>query len=190
MSFVSRLSHWVWVQFLFGVLAVVMPQLASTQTTFVPAPCLPLDQKLLQPEVLAARRDIVTANTISPTQLTVPSFWWLKKQIDEDKEFGNKFIVNWIAYKDKNQGKSHVDIVVNRQLWTILDSIGRYRFVNKFGTVARDYKYDVRVFNQQGTPLAIYNCDYSTSPVKCNLRGCGDFSQDSLGIPRAPLGSP
>lgn len=174
-------------QLLLSVLAILMPLLVVAPVVSAPDPCLePLDKKLLQPEVLIARGDIVTANTISSTQLTLPSFWWIRKQIDEDKEFGNKFIVNWIAYKDENQ----VDIVVNRQLWTILDSIGRYRFVNKFGTVARDYKYDVRVFNQQGTPLALYNCDYSTSPVTCKLRGCGAFSQDSLGIPRPPLGSP
>jgi hypothetical protein len=172
---------------LLSVLAILIPPLVAAPVTSAPDPCPdPLNTKLLQPDVLIAQRNLVTVNTISPTDLTTPSFWWVKKQIDQDREFGNKFIINWIADQDKKQ----VDVVVNRQLWTILDYIGRYRFVNKFGTVARDYKYDVRIFNQQGAPLATYNCNYSTNPANCQIKRCEAFGQDSLGIPRAPLESP
>jgi hypothetical protein len=112
----------------------------------------------------------------------------MKKQFDEDKDFGSKFIFNWIAYQDEKR----VDLVVNRQVWTLLDYIGRYRFVNKLGTVARGYNYDVRVFNQQAELLATYTCtrtktapNYSEASPPCEMRRFAAFGRDSLQVPRA-----
>ncbi|HEY9635466.1 MAG TPA: hypothetical protein V6D14_18830 [Coleofasciculaceae cyanobacterium] len=185
MRFASTLSQQVWILLLvLGIFAAVIPKLASAQTPSAQTPSAPeppLETKLLEPNAALARRNVVTANTISPTQLTTPSFWWIKKQFDDDKEFGNKFIVNWIAYQDEKR----VDLVVNRQIWTILDYIGRYRFVNKFGTAARDFNYDVRVFNQQGSLLATYTCNYSTTPPDCEFKRFEAFGRDSLAVPRS-----
>ena len=58
---------------------------------------------------------------------------------------------------------------MNQELWTLLDYIGRYRFVNDFGTVARDYQYNLRVFNQQQECLGTYTCNYSTTPPQCKI---------------------
>jgi hypothetical protein len=185
MSFASRLSQSISVSLLLSSVTMLMPQLASAQQPLAPAPSLePLEIKLLQPDTSRAQRNIVTANSISPIELATPSLWWVKQQFDEDKEFGSKFIVNWIAYQDKQR----VDLVVNRQLWTLLDYIGRYRFVNQFGTVARDYKYDVRVFNQQAALLATYTCDHSKNSPPCEFRRFEAFGRDSLQVPRKPLG--
>ena len=75
-------------------------------------------------------------------------------------------------------------MVVNAQLWTLLDYLERYRFVNKFGTVARDYQYNVRVFNQQGERLATYTCNYTLELPVCELEVVASFGQDSLSVPR------
>jgi hypothetical protein len=180
MSFASRLSQRIPMSLLIvGVLLSLIPQLASAQTLLAPTPSLePLDIKLLESDTLPAGQDIVTANTISQTGITNPSLWWAKEQFNE---VGGKLINNWIAYQDKKR----VDLIVNSQPWTLLDYLGRYRFVNKFGTVARDYAYNVRVFNPQGTILASYTCDYSKTPSDCGIIIFNSFGQDSLPVPRS-----
>ncbi|HAZ46361.1 MAG TPA: hypothetical protein DDW76_02155 [Cyanobacteria bacterium UBA11369] len=102
---------------------------------------------------------VLTANTISQTGLTRPSLWWA------DEQFGNKLINNWCAYPAERR----IDLIVNRQIWSLLTYLERYAFVNHFGTVARDFQYNLRVFNQQNSPLATYTCNFSTTPINCKL---------------------
>ena len=99
MSFASRLSQQVPLPLLLlSVLAILMPQLASAQTASAPTPSLePLETKLLEQNAPLTGRDIITANTISQTGITTPSFWWAEQQFDE---FGGKLLSNWIAYQD------------------------------------------------------------------------------------------
>ncbi len=185
MSVASTLSKRIPVQFLFLIsLVIFIPQLASAQPSSSPEPSLePLETELLKPDASFARPDIITANTLSPTDITTPSFWWAKEQFDE---FDGKLINNWIAYQDKKR----LDLVVNSQLWSLLDYMGRYRFVNKFGTAARyNYQYDVRVFNQQAVLEATYTCNYTSTVPDCAIRIFNSFGQDSLPVPRKPLGS-
>ncbi len=180
-SFASKLSQQVPVMLsLLGFLAVLMPQLASAQTSSVPTPAPDLlDTELLKPDVKLAGRDIITANTISQTGITTPSLWWAKEQ------FGGKLINNWIAYQDKKR----VDLIVNSQLWTLLDYIERYGFIHKLGTVARDYHYNLRVFNQQAAPVGSYTCNYSTTQPDCSIQILDTFGQDNLPVRQTPLGS-
>jgi hypothetical protein len=125
-----------------------------------PANCPPLEQEVNSPPPSTPTPGSVrTADTISQTGLTPPSLWWANEQ------FGDKLLDNWCAYPDQRR----VDLVVNRQIWSLLTYLERYEFVNHFGTVARDFNYNLRVFNQQKTLLATYTCDYSTTPARCNL---------------------
>ncbi|MEG4445709.1 hypothetical protein QUB47_28095 [Microcoleus sp. AT9_B5] len=45
----------------------------------------------------------------------------------------------------------------------------RYQFVNRFGTVASEYGYNVRVCNRQGTALAVYSCKGDRLMCKIDL---------------------
>ncbi|HEY9607921.1 hypothetical protein [Allocoleopsis sp.] len=174
-NFVSKLSQQVSRVFLgLSVLAILMPQLTWAQTSLIPAPSFePLDTKLLEQKTRPPQSDWVTASTISPTSLTNPSLWWAEEQFNE---FDGKLIENWIAYQDKKR----VDLVVNRQLWTLLDYLGRYSFLSKYGTAARDYQYNVRVFNDRSALLATYTCNYSTTLPDCQLKVFDSFGRDSL----------
>jgi hypothetical protein len=174
-SFVSKLSKQVsGTLLLLSFFTTLVPQLTLAQVASAPTPSLePLEIKLLSQTAPPSGGDWVTANTISPTDLANPSLWWAKDQFNE---FDNKLIQNWIAYRDKKR----VDLVVNRQLWTLLDYLGRYSFLNKFGTVARDFKYDVRVFNERASLLATYTCNYSASLPNCQLKVFDSFGRDSL----------
>lgn len=167
---------------LLSALVSSIPQLVWAQQPSKPtASGEPLDTELLKPDSPHNGRDIVTANTISPTGLSVPSLWWAKEQFNE---VGGKLINNWIAYQDEKR----IDIVVNRQPWTLLDYLGKYRFINKFGAVARDYKYNVRIFNQQGELLATYTCNYIQSPAACEIKIIDPFGRTSLPVTRPSLG--
>lgn len=113
-------------------------------------------------EIRTSSINVVTENTVSPDGLTTPSFWWARKQFDP---FNGKLLSSWRAYPEKRQ----VDFFVNRQLWAILDYVGRYKLVNQLGTVAREYKYNLRMFNQQQECLAVYKCDYTSSNPQCQI---------------------
>jgi len=107
--------------------------------------------------------DIVKNTDISANGLTIPSLWWAKEQFDP---FNGKLIQSWVA----NHQTATIDLIVNRQLWTILDYMARYRLVNQIGTVAREYQYNLRILNQQQTCLALYQCDFSQSPYQCEIK--------------------
>ncbi len=85
---------------------------------------------------------------LSQTAKSVPSLWLAQKQ------FGGKLLDRWFI----DPGNTWVIIIVNRQLWSLLDYMERYQFVNRFGTVASEYGYNLRVCNRQGTALAVYSC--------------------------------
>lgn len=177
MSFTSKWSQPVLgIALLLSSLTILGSQLASAQKPSVPAASLePLDSKLLELTALPPDCNCVNANTISPTDLTQPSLWWAE---DQFKKLNGKLIQNWIAYRDKNR----VDVVVNRQLWTMLNYLERYSFVSRYGGVARDYQFNVRVFNERAALLATYTCNYSTTPAACDLKIFDSFGRDSLPV--------
>jgi len=143
---------------------------ASAQTIETDAPAKPgltlqpdlepLDLEALIPENTPAF--VVTANKISLTQLTVPSLWWLRDQLADQETYGNNLLENWLAYPPSGSSPGRVDLVVNRQLWSLLDYLDRYAFIHRFGKTARDYGYNVRVFDGQATRLGASTCDFST----------------------------
>lgn len=144
---------------------LLLPNLSLAETAAIPAPSdAPLEIELLvQNSPLLAERKVLTSNTIAAKGLTIPSLWWT------DEQFGGKLLQDWLAYQ--NEGR--VDLVVNRQLWTLLDYIGRYRFTNNFGTVAREYGYNSRIFNQQGILLASYTCNFQMAECKIAIESAG-----------------
>jgi hypothetical protein len=160
------------------ILSLLIPQLtlAKTNSSFSSASCSEIkDQDLLSNDKTKLTEEpLVTEQTISSQGLTVPSLWWAKEQFDP---FKGRLIINWFAYPQLKQ----IDLFVNWQLWTILDYLQRYRLIDKIGTVAREYGYALRVFNQQKQCLATYKYNSYTNPPKWEI----DFPQsdeDSLQI--------
>lgn len=135
---------------------------------------LPLAFSLLSPQLLLAQgvpvrtpisrqsgcQNAIAEDSISQINLSNPSFWWASER------FGGQVLDTWFACRDERR----LDLVVDRQIWTLLDYLERYEFVNHFGQVARGYGYNLRVVNQQQTVLATYTCDFRVTPASCNLR--------------------
>ena len=119
---------------------------------------------------------VITANTINQAQLSVPSLWWAKEKSE------NKLLDNWIVYPASDKEPKRIDLIVNQQIWSLLDYLERYHFVNDLGTIARNHGYNVRVFNYQEERLATYTCNFATSPASCNINMT---SQNQIGLPRS-----
>ncbi len=156
----------------FGVIPATPALSQSTEATSPP----PANNERLQPDPssfdLAAFRasttakinpgncaddtDIITEKMICQLRLTIPSLWWTKTQ----QPLGNKLLEGWLAYPGNADSSRRVDVVVNPQLWGILDYLNRYEMLNRFGTVTADYGYNLRVFDPQGRALGAYTCDF------------------------------
>lgn len=121
-----------------------------------------LDPAYLNPSTQEelAQQGIITSTTISQASLTIPSLWWRRDQF-RDK----KLLQNWLAFPEKKR----IDLLVNRQLWSQMDYLDRYSFVNHFGTTARYYGYELRVFDRQPKCLALYNCSLQEATYECNV---------------------
>ncbi len=149
----------------------IQPSL-SESSTIPTASDAPLELDLLT----HPKGSVITANTISQKKLTVPSLWWAKENSE------NKLLDNWIAYPATDNQSARVDLVVNQQIWSLLDYLERYDFVNRLGNVARNYGYNIRVFNYQQERLATYTCNFNTSPEFCRIEL---NSQNQLGLRRS-----
>jgi hypothetical protein len=119
---------------------------------------------------------VITANTINQGEITVPSLWWAQENSE------NKLLDNWIAYPASNNQPARVDLVVNQQIWSLLDYLERYNFVNRLGSVARNYGYNIRVFNYQQDRLATYTCIFNANPALCRIEIA---SQNQFGLGRS-----
>ena len=117
---------------------------------------------------------VANERTSSFAGITLPSLWWAIQQFDP---FEGRLINNWLAYPESKQ----INLTVNWQLWTLLDYLGRYRFVNQFGTVARKYGYELHIFNHQKQCLASYQYNLESSPPKWEIN-LEQSEQDSLQI--------
>ncbi|WP_138503154.1 hypothetical protein [Nostoc sp. PA-18-2419] len=141
------------------------------QTLPIPSP----SSAPLELDLLTNPKDyVITANTINPTQLTVPSFWWAQQNSEE------KLLDNWIAYPAFAKEPARVDLIVNQQIWSLLDYVQRYDFVNRLGSTGRNFGYNVRVFNYQKESLATYTCNFSISPALCSIQ-MGNQNKIGLG---------
>lgn len=97
---------------------------------------------------------VTSANAPSQGGLTVPSLWWTADQ------FGG-ILENWLAYPAQGSTPGQIELVVRQEAWTLLGYIERYAFINHFGTVARDYGYNLQVLDREKDLLASYTCDFS-----------------------------
>lgn len=104
--------------------------------------------------------NIISAMTPSLTEMTIPSLWWAVEQFDP---LDGKLVTNWEA----NKTTQVIHLIVNNRFWRTLDYIDRYSFINRFGTVARDYNYNLKVLSQQKDCLGVYQCNWTETLPNC-----------------------
>jgi hypothetical protein len=121
-----------------------------------------LETHLLDQKINPLKEGVIRSDTISQTELAIPSLWWAKERFDP---FQGKLVNNWLAYPNQKR----IDLIVNRQQWSLMNYLDRYSFINNFGMIARDYNYSLRVFNQDQICLAIYRFNSQVKPHRWEL---------------------
>ena len=125
---------------------------------------LPSDAPLQLDLLTQSKDNIITAKTIDPQKLTVPSLWWAKENSEK------QLLDNWIVYPPSQTEPHRADLIVNQEIWGLLDYFGKYVFVNRLGSLASKFGYNIRIFNYQKEALATYTCNFSQSPASCRLQ--------------------
>ena len=140
--------------------------------------------------------------------LAQPSLWLNRDLFASRAKFSSKLFENWLVCPSTNSDRGRIDLVVNGQLWGLLDYFERYELLQQFGNGSdqpdQRFKsgYNLRVFTRQAQiqgqgqkPLATYTClpTDRSSPVLSSQaqpsRNCRIQIQDAnngLGV-RAPL---
>jgi hypothetical protein len=119
---------------------------------------------------------------IKAAGVTIPSLWWTRDQLVAKPYFNPKLIEGWLVCDAGIQDQSarvcklapqrpgRVDILVNSQLWSVLDYLNRYEFLNRLGTAASECGYNIYVFNTEAKLLSDYTCAFPDRPDQCKLR--------------------
>lgn len=111
--------------------------------------------------------DTITSRTPSPIFMSIPSLWWVAEQIATFEKYGPKLIQDWIAYPIRDGQSGRVDLLVNRQLWSLLDYLQRYELVSRFSAIARSYGYNTHVYdNPDRAPVASYTCNFTRATIR------------------------
>lgn len=175
---------------------IVQPLLAQSPALSNLEPTIePLDSELVEqqqeslptltPGACRVGADVITSNSICQSSITIPSLWWLEEQY---RQLNGKLVNTWLAYPDASGPSRRVDLVVNQQVWSLLDYLERYKFTDWFGATARDYGFNTRVFNSQGRLLASYTCAFTPNSSTTQVLPACRLFVDSLG--KTGLGRP
>ncbi len=98
--------------------------------------------------------------------LAQPSLWLNRDVFAFRARFSSKLFENWLVCPSVNSDRGRIDLVVNAQLWGLLDYFERYELLQQFGHGSdqpdQQFKsgYNLRVFSRQNpkNPLAHYTC--------------------------------
>jgi hypothetical protein len=120
--------------------------------------------------------------TISPLGATIPSLWWTRDLLVSKTQFNPKLIEGWLvcgagvqsgdarACSISPDRPGRVEMVVNSQLWTVLDYLSRYELISRFGSAASECGYNIVIFNSDRLLIADYTCDFAAADRRCRLR--------------------
>jgi hypothetical protein len=123
----------------------------------------PLETRWLYSDTLPTDGSVMTSYSVSQDSMTIPSLWWVQRQ------FGGKLLDRWQAFSGKDGTPPRVELVVNEQIWSIYTYLERYTFLNQFGTAAKAFGYNTRIFNHEGEFLAAYLCNFSNGSPACRV---------------------
>jgi hypothetical protein len=106
-------------------------------------------------------------STLLTTAQTKPSLWWYRDQTTPG------LVENWLVYEARQTQPARVDFILNRGIWSAMDYLERYAFINAMGTATSRFGYNSRFFQLQQasqTRLATYTCDFQPQPAStCQL---------------------
>jgi hypothetical protein len=129
----------------------------------------------------------VSNREISLEGPTIPSLWWTRDVlISKTPQFNPKLIEAWLVCDAGQQigdarvcslsasRPGRVEMLVNTQLWSVMDYLSRYEMINRFGTATSECGFNLYIYNAEAKLLADYTCDFNqsnaTKSAPCQLR--------------------
>ncbi len=88
---------------------------------------------------------VAASSSLSLTEISQPSLIWIEDQLG-NRYGSDRLVQQWQAYQTA-EGFQYVDVVVNESIWNLLSYFERYGFILQFGTAAKSYGYNLRVFH-------------------------------------------
>jgi hypothetical protein len=134
----------------------------------------PLALDIVEPNLSKGQND----RTILQERLSLPSLWWTRDQYAARLSLGKKLIGSWLICPKTNNAPQHVQMLLNAQIWSLLEYFDRYEFLHQFGTVTSTKGYDLWIYSDETPVLAAYVCDYQAVSTKlpCKLELNASFS--------------
>jgi hypothetical protein len=146
-------------------------------------------------------QDRLSEDPFNPA-LAQPSLWFKRDLFAFRTKFSTKLLENWLVCPSTNSDRGRIDLVVNGQLWGLLDYFERYELLQQFGNGSdqpdQRFKsgYNLRIFARQfqiqgqgQKPLATYTCQIDDRSSQATpSRNCSIQIRDAnngLGL-RAP----
>ncbi len=112
---------------------------------------------------------------LSQTQPSIPSLWLTQNF------FNSELLYTWFV----NPDDTWVILVVNQLNWQKQEYMERYKFINHFGTVARQYGYNLQICQpSQKKPVAAYFCEFETAPLNCHVEIESRFGRSLFSLPK------
>ena len=111
---------------------------------------------------------VITADTFSAVNPTIPSLWWQQDQIihrvrSQAPSSRGQLIETWAAYSSPDRHR-YIDVVVVQSIWRQLSYIDQYSILEKLGTEAEYYGYQLRLFSSNQLE-ASYLCMFANQSL-------------------------
>jgi hypothetical protein len=123
-----------------------------------------------------------TDRDIKPEGVTIPSLWWTRDQLLTKNYFNPKLIEGWLVCDAgvqtadarictlSGQRPGRVDVLINTQLWSVLDYLNRYELLYRLGTATSECGYNVYLYDTEAKLIGDYTCKFPDRPQDCTLR--------------------
>jgi hypothetical protein len=187
-----------------------MPQTSVPQTSVPQAATsvsdqVPIDLAQFQRRICANGLAGTGQQDVDLSGPTIPSLWWTRELLSNKPQFNPKLIEAWLVCDAGRQNADarvcgigaarpgRVEMIVNTQLWSVMDYLSRYELINRFGTATSECGYNIYIYSSDAKLLADYTCDFQSIDIshRCVLRA--DLSGKS-GLRRGgtdiPIGVP
>lgn len=98
----------------------------------------------------------------SSFEITLPSLWWTRDQLPR-RLGARRLVQSWAAYRLQQTSNYTVDVFLDTQIWSILNTYEHYSVLNQFGSVTKASGYHLRLYRGQGRSAqlaGIYLCQF------------------------------
>ncbi|RZM82326.1 hypothetical protein [Leptolyngbya iicbica] len=186
-SLTARFQRVAWGSLIGGiVLAVGLANRAIAQTP-APPTGMPAEEAMLQLlidipssygndlgffEEADENWPIVSQDSVSLFQATLPSVWWSRDslptlwRVSNDtiiRVAGYRLVRGWTAFYSQTAAAPVIDVQVDPQYWNRFNDFQQFAVLRQLGTAGMNYGHHVRIYNSIDL-AGIHACDFSNIP--------------------------